>query len=99
EKGGAGVGGLGAELAVGASIAQQMVNQPGGIAAQATAPAAGGAGGAATLPGVVTPADAAKVLGVAGSDVIARLEAGDLKGKSTGPLWRSTRAAFKDFLG
>ena len=40
EKGGSGVGGLGAELAVGASIAQQMLNQPGGIAAQATQPAA-----------------------------------------------------------
>src|SRR6267143_6507968 len=40
EKGGTGVGGLGAELAVGASIAQQMLNQPGGIAAQSTAAAA-----------------------------------------------------------
>src|SRR5262247_2010037 len=40
EKGGAGVGALGAELAVGASIAQQMLNQPGGIAAQATTPVA-----------------------------------------------------------
>src|SRR4030095_3154552 len=41
EKGGAGVGGLGAELAVGASIAQQMVNQPGGIAPAAQPPDAG----------------------------------------------------------
>ena len=44
EKGGSGVGGLGAELAVGASIAQQMLNQPGGIMSQATAPAAGPSG-------------------------------------------------------
>ena len=40
EKGGAGVGGVGAEMAVGMSMAQQMMNQPGGIMAQAT-PAAG----------------------------------------------------------
>src|SRR5712664_3481624 len=36
EKGGAGIAGVGAELAVGASIAQQMISQPGGILAQAT---------------------------------------------------------------
>src|SRR5215467_12484737 len=53
EKGGAGVGGLGAELAVGASIAQQMMNQPGGIMSQATAPAA------PTAPAVAPAADAA----------------------------------------
>ena len=40
EKGGAGVGGVGAEMAVGMAMAQQMMNQPGGIAAQTT-PAAG----------------------------------------------------------
>src|SRR6185369_1493925 len=45
EHGGSGVGGLGAELAVGASIAQQMLNQPGGIAAQSTAAAAAPAAG------------------------------------------------------
>jgi excisionase family DNA binding protein len=100
EKGGSGVGGLGAELAVGASIAQQMLNQPGGIAAQATqaaaAPAAAGGGG---LPEMVTPADAAKALGVAESDVIASLESGDLKGKKIGTQWRITKSALRDFLG
>jgi excisionase family DNA binding protein len=102
EKGGAGVGGLGAEFAVGAAIAQQMVNQPGGIAAQATPPAAGpapGGGAGAALPEVVTPAEAAKTLGVAESDVIASLEAGDLKGRRIGTQWRITRAALREFLG
>jgi membrane protease subunit (stomatin/prohibitin family) len=50
EKGGSGVGGLGAELAVGASIAQQMLNQPGGIAAQATQAAAAPRPPAAVCP-------------------------------------------------
>src|SRR5438477_1061571 len=77
EKGGAGVGGLGAELAIGASIAQQMVNQPGGILGQATAPAAGApsavpAGNAPQgLPELLGPAEAAQALGVPESDVIA----------------------------
>jgi excisionase family DNA binding protein len=106
EKGGAGgVGALGAELAVGASIAQQMVNQPGGILAQATQPAAGGApasgapAAASALPELLGPADAAKELGVSEADVIASLEAGDLKGKKIGTQWRITKAALRDFLG
>jgi excisionase family DNA binding protein len=102
EKGGAGVGGLGAELAVGASIAQQMVNQPGGIAAQVTPAAAAPAAvvaAAPALPELLSPADAAKVLGVAESDVIASLDSGDLKGKKIGTQWRITRAALQAFLG
>ena len=100
EKGGSGVGGLGAELAVGASIAQQMLNQPGGIAAQATQPAAPAAAAAgAALPELVGPAEAAAALGVADSDVIASLEAGDLKGRKIGTQWRITKAALREFLG
>src|SRR5262245_41386251 len=104
EKGGAGVGALGAELAVGASIAQQMVNQPGGILGQATqaaaAPAPAPAGPAASaLPELVGPAEAAQQLGVSEADVIASLEAGDLKGKKIGTQWRITKAALRDFLG
>jgi membrane protease subunit (stomatin/prohibitin family) len=112
EKGGAGVGGLGAELAVGASIAQQMLNQPGGIMGQATAaaaapsaaaPAAAAASAppaaAPALPELVGPAEAAQALGVSEADVIASLEAGDLKGKKIGTQWRITRAAIRDFIG
>jgi len=99
EKGGAGVGGLGAELAVGASIAQQMVNQPGGIGAQATAAAAAPAAAGGGMPELMTPADAAKVLGVAETDVVASLESGDLKGKKIGTQWRITKAALQAFLG
>jgi membrane protease subunit (stomatin/prohibitin family) len=98
EKGGSGVGGIGAEMAVGMSIANQMVNQPGGIAAQATVPA-GGAGAPATgIPETLGPSDAAKILGVSEADVIASLEGGDLKGKKIGTQWRITKAAIADFL-
>jgi excisionase family DNA binding protein len=84
-------------MAVGVAMAQQMLNQPGGIAAQATPPAAGPAV-ASALPEMLSPADAAKVLGVSEADVIASLEAGDLKGKRIGTQWRLTRAQLAQFL-
>jgi excisionase family DNA binding protein len=82
EKGGSGVGAIGAEMAVGMSIAQQMLNRT--------------ADGA--IPELLTPADAAKVLGVTEADVIASLEAGDLKGRRIGSQWRLTRAQLSQFL-
>jgi excisionase family DNA binding protein len=97
EKGGPGVGGVGAELAVGMAMANQMINQPGGITAQATAPVAA-APAASGLPEVLSPADAAKALGVGEADVIASLESGDLKGKRIGTQWRITRAQLAEFL-
>jgi len=97
EKGGPGVGGVGAEMAVGMAMAQQMMNQPGGITAQATAPAAGAAP-ATGLPEMLSPADAARVLSVSEGDVIASLEAGDLKGKKIGTQWRITRAQLNAFM-
>ena len=101
EKGSSGVAGLGAEVAVGMSMAQQMFNQPGGVMAQATQPAGGpaaAAGAASGIPETIGPADAAKALGVTEADVIASLEAGDLKGKRIGTQWRITRSALADFL-
>ena len=99
EKGGPGVGGVGAEMAVGMAMAQQMVNQPGGIAGQTTpaaAPAA--AAGGTAVPETLSPAQAAQVLGVSEADVMAVLESGDLKGKKIGAQWRVTRAQLAAFL-
>ena len=101
EKGGAGAGGMAAEMAVGMAMAQQMMNQSGGLMAQSTPgvkappPAAAAAAG---VPALLSPAEAAQVLGVAESDVLASLEAGDLKGKRIGSQWRITRAAIDSFL-
>ena len=96
EQGGAGVAGIGAEVAVGMTMAQQMMNQPGGVSSQATPAAAAPA--TAGVPETLSPADAAKVLGVTETDVIASLEAGDLKGKRIGTQWRITRAQLTAFL-
>jgi excisionase family DNA binding protein len=99
EKGGTGAGGIGAEMAVGMAVAQQMLNQPGGIAGQTTPPAGAPPAAAATgIPETLSPADAAKMLGVGEADVIASLEAGDLKGKKIGSQWRLTRAQLAQFL-
>jgi membrane protease subunit (stomatin/prohibitin family) len=96
--GGTGIASVGAEMAVGMAMAQQMMNQPGGVMAQTT-PAAGAAPAAAGgIPETLGPADAAKALGVSEADVIASLEAGDLKGKRIGSQWRITRGALADFL-
>ncbi|HET9130226.1 MAG TPA: SPFH and helix-turn-helix domain-containing protein [Terriglobia bacterium] len=98
EKGGSGAGGIGAEMAVGMSIAQQMMQQTGGITAQATPPAAAPSPSTSALPELLSPADAARSLGVSEADVIASLESGDLKGKRIGTQWRITRAQLAQFL-
>jgi len=89
EKGGSGAAGIGAEIAVGMAVAKDIVSQ-----ATPTAPATP----ARTWPEILTPADAAKVLGVSEVDVIASLEAGELKGKRIGQLWRIMRAQLEQFL-
>ncbi len=103
EKGGSS-GGAATELAVGMAIAQQIMQQQGGVpgvgatppaAASATGQAAGGGTG---LPELMGPADVAKVLGVTEADVMASIEAGDLKAKKIGSAYRITRAALDEFL-
>lgn len=102
EKGGAGVGGVGAEMAVGMAMAQQMMQQTGGIMGQATPPAAPAqaatAPAAAGLPDLLGPADVAKLLGVTEEDVMATITAGDLKAKKIGSAYRITRTAVEEFL-
>jgi excisionase family DNA binding protein len=101
EGGGAGAGAAGtaAELAVGFGIAQQMMHQgfAGGAATPTAAPAAPAAA-ATGLPELLSPADAAKAIGVSEADVMAVLESGELKGKKIGSAWRISRAALTTYL-
>ena len=98
EKGGtSGAGGVGAEMAVGMAMAQQMLNQPGGITAQST-PGIAAPAPASAAQEILTPAQVAERLGVTEADVVASLEAGDLKGKRIGTQWRVTRSAVDAFL-
>ena len=63
-------------------------------AAQAPAAAAAGAGGLQVL----TPEQAAQVLGVSPQDVLAELESGALKGRKIGSAWRISQESLNEFL-
>jgi excisionase family DNA binding protein len=93
-KGGGGAAGTAAELAVGFGIAQQMMTQgfAGGHATPTVAPAA------PPIPDLLSPADAAKALGVSEADVMTILESGELKGKKIGTAWRIRRQSLDEFL-
>ena len=98
EKEGGGAGGFAAEMAVGMSMAQQMMQQ--GALTSQTHPGvqAANAAAAPAIPELLTPADVAKALSVTEADVLQSLEAGDLKGKKIGSAWRIPRAALEEFL-
>ncbi len=98
EKGG-GAGSAATEMAIGLAMANQMIHQQGAtppaVSPGQPAPAASAAGSAFDL---LSPADAAKLLGVSEADVLASLTSGELKGKKIGSSYRITRAALQEFL-
>jgi excisionase family DNA binding protein len=65
---------------------------------QAPAPHATPSQPSQPLPTLHSPEQAAQLLGVAEADVLAALDAGDLKGKKIGSTWRITQAALDAFL-
>ncbi len=95
--GAAGAGGVATEMAVGLAMAQQLVQQQGGILNQ-PAPAVQAPAAPAAAVELLTPADVAKILNVTEADVMASLGSGDLKGKQIGSTYRITRAALDQFL-
>ena len=60
--------------------------------------AAGAAAGGSDLPAVMTPSEAAAALRVSEEDVIAAIEAGDLKARKLGNAYRISKKALEDFL-
>jgi excisionase family DNA binding protein len=50
------------------------------------------------MPDVMTPSDAAGFLKVSEEDVIAAIEAGDLKARKIGKAYRISKDALQDFL-
>jgi len=101
---GGGAGGVASEMAVGLAMAQQMMQQQGGVMGQTTPPAAPAQGGAAPAGNVagaydlLSPVQAAQILGVSEEDLMAVLNSGELKGKRIGSTWRITRAAVDEYL-
>ena len=82
-----------AQMAMGFGMAQEMMKTM-----QTSPPPLPGAVPAAAVPDLLSPAQAAQILGVSEADVIASLDTGDLKGKKIGSAWRITRTAIDAFL-
>ncbi len=100
---GGGMATTAAQLGAGLAMGQQMMQAMG--AAQVTPPAvpppAPGAGAAPPVigaPELMSPADAAQVLGVSEADVMATIQSGELKAKKIGAAYRISRAALDEFL-
>jgi excisionase family DNA binding protein len=92
--GGDGTAAMPAQMAIGFGLAQEMVKSM----QQAPAPHATPSQPSQPLPTLHSPEQAAQLLGVAEADVLAALDAGDLKGKKIGSTWRITQAALDAFL-
>ena len=98
-----------ATMAMGFGMAQEMMKgmqQPaGGAASDPFSPAAAQAAQATQAPAaagggvqVLTPEQAAQVLGVTPQDVVAELESGALKGRKIGSAWRISQESLNEFL-
>ena len=94
EGGGAGLtAGIGAGMGIGNYMSQAFGMQP----AQQAAPAAA-APAAAETPSVLTPSEVAQMLKVAEEDIIAAINAGDLKARKIGSAYRISKDAVDEFL-
>jgi len=99
--GGAGLtAGIGAGMGVGSAISQSLQGMTGAAATggqPAGTPQSGGPAGG--FPPVMTPAEAATHLKVSEEDVIAAIDAGDLKARKIGNAYRISKEALEEFLG
>ena len=87
-------GAAGGAPATGAAAADPFSPAAAQAAQTQVAPAAPAAGAMQVL----TPAQAAQVLGVAEADVLAEIQAGNLKARQIGSQWRISQAALDEFL-
>jgi excisionase family DNA binding protein len=99
--GGAGLtAGIGAGIGVGNIISESLRGMGGAGAAGAAAPQTppGGVTPGPSIPDVMTPSETANILRVSEEDVIAAIEAGDLKARKLGNAYRISRQALEEFL-
>ncbi|HLE52522.1 MAG TPA: SPFH domain-containing protein [Anaerolineales bacterium] len=99
--GGAGLtAGIGAGMGIGNVLGQSlqgMTGAAGAAGAGAGTPSGGGAP-SGSVPDVMTPAEAAGFLKVSEEDVMAAIQAGDLKARKLGNAYRISREALETFL-
>ncbi|GAP17769.1 SPFH domain-containing protein [Levilinea saccharolytica] len=103
--GGAGLtAGIGAGMGIGNVLSQSLSGMTPAAGAAATGAAvgagatAGAAAGGANIPSVMTPAEAAQILRVSEEDVVAAINAGDLKARKIGSAFRISKEALEEFL-
>jgi excisionase family DNA binding protein len=97
--GGAGLtAGIGAGLGVGNVLSQSLAGMTGGQAGAAQAGTPEGGAPAGGAPAVMTPSEAASYLRVSEEDVIAAINAGDLKARKLGSAFRISKEALDEFL-
>jgi excisionase family DNA binding protein len=97
--GGAGLtAGIGAGLGVGNVLSQSLSGMTGAGAAGAGAAPQGSPSPAGGGSDVMTPAEAAQYMRVSEEDVIAAINAGDLKARKIGNAFRISKSALDEFL-
>ncbi len=97
--GGAGLtAGIGAGMGVGNALSAALSAASQGQTSGAEKAVTAGAAGAAAMPDVMTPAEAAQYLKVAAEDVVAAIEAGDLKARKIGSAYRISKDSLNEFL-
>jgi excisionase family DNA binding protein len=98
--GGAGLtAGIGAGMGVGRALSESLDGMTGSAAAGAGAGSSpGGDQPSGGMPDVMTPSEAASALRVSEEDVMAAIEAGDLRARKLGNAYRISRNALEDFL-
>jgi excisionase family DNA binding protein len=84
--------------AMGMAAMQQQMGQQGQQQAQEQQAGSQQAGGG-EMPAVMTPEQAAAILQVSREDVMAAIEAGDLKARKIGNAYRISKANMEEFLG
>jgi excisionase family DNA binding protein len=87
-----------AQMAMGFGLAQEMMKSMQQPAAGSPPPLPAASAAQAAPLELLSPAQAADLLGVTEADVIAAIDAGDLKGKKIGTAYRVTRTAIDAFL-
>ncbi len=99
---GMGMMGIGAmqqqQAAMQQQMQQQMQNQQQPPAVQAAPQSAESADGATVMPDVMTPQQVADILQVSQEDIVAEIEAGNLKARKIGRAYRISKANVEAFL-
>lgn len=101
--GGAGLtAGIGAGVGIGGVMSQALQGMTGARPAASdtppTTPPPTGGTPSGSMPAVMTPSEAAQMLKVSEEDVLAAIQAGDLKAKKLGSAYRISKEALEEFL-